>query len=130
MNKRTGYRMLREAPFEHTKRKPEPPPGLNTPEDARWKAAKRSVRRIKRTNAALEVLLCLLTAVLLALAFAGAAHGETYTVCTGGAPLNIRANPWIGAEDLGDLYNGDTVNVVSQESGWAYVQAPVEAGGG
>ncbi len=81
----------------------------------------------------LAVLLLVMTAFLLAIAISDTARGESinvYTVSLEDGVLNIRDNPWVGAEIIGCLYNGDTVSVISDKDGWALVEAPIEAGKG
>lgn len=91
-----------------------------------WMALEKESRRGRRVNRLLAGLIVLLVVVGIALE----ASGEAYTVQTAGDPLNIRSKPWIGAEIVGMLFNGDSVEVVSISDGWALIEAAIEAGGG
>lgn len=80
----------------------------------------------------LAVVLLLASVALWVFAFpaALAETGDEYTVNTAGDTLNIRDNPWVGAEVIGKLWPGDTVELISEADGWALVSASIEAGQG
>lgn len=67
---------------------------------------------------------------MFALPAAMAEAGDEYTVTTAGDTLNIRGNPWVGADVIGKLWPGDRVTLVSEGDGWALVTADIEAGQG
>lgn len=83
-------------------------------------------------RAALGMALVLASVALWVFAFppALAEAGDDYTVNTAGDTLNIRDNPWVGAEVIGKLWPGDTVTLISEADGWALVSASIEAGQG
>lgn len=83
-----------------------------------------------RTILALALLLASIALWVFAFPHALAEAGDSYTVSTTGDTLNIRKNPWVGAEVIGRLYPGDTVTLVSEGDGWSLVTAPIEAGQG
>lgn len=56
--------------------------------------------------------------------------GDAYLVNTAGGTLNIRSNPWVGADVIGQLYPGDMVALISEGDGWSLVSASIEAGQG
>ena len=80
----------------------------------------------------LAVALLLASVALWVFAFptALAEVGDEYTVNTAGDTLNIRSNPWLGAEVIGTLWPGDTVTLISENDGWSLVTASIEEGKG
>lgn len=100
---------------------------------------RRMVRRMMRSlyppwpkQLLLAVALLLASVALWVFAFptALAEAGDEYTVNTAGDTLNIRDNPWVGADVIGRLWPGDTVTLISEDGGWSLVTASIEAGKG
>lgn len=100
---------------------------------------RRSARRMMRGycrpwtgRMALVMALLLASVALWVFAFptALAEAGNEYTVNTAGDTLNIRDNPWVGADVIGRLWPGDTVTLISEDGGWSLVTASIEAGRG
>lgn len=99
------------------------------------RAARRMMRGYCRPwtgRMALVVALLLASAALWVFAFPAALAdaGDNYTVNTTGDTLNIRDNPWLGADVIGKLWPGDTVTLISEADGWSLVTVSIEAGKG
>ena len=100
------------------------------------------VATVKRNDNVLESLLVLVMVVIVAimLLVVDVAHAETYVVVTNGGAANVREQPDIHSDDIGDVCNGDLLIGTGYEDGWvlcdgytidgAVIALPVEAGQG
>lgn len=128
MKQREIYRAMQHCWPEKSKTRSAPESRMQIPSSwlQEWRAAKRAML----TEKLLAILLFVLIALALLFAIIEQAQAETYVVQTQTGELNVRANPWVGAEIVGRLGRGDTVEVKSITDGWAFVLLPNETGEG
>ncbi|MBO5568693.1 MAG: DUF4366 domain-containing protein [Clostridia bacterium] len=58
----------------------------------------------------------------------GKEGGKTGTVTTQGGTLNVRAGGSTTSEIIGQLHNGETVEIISEENGWYKIRIPEKTG--